>query len=233
MPTLRPITQCRVPLPTREGKRVLHSTPPVRAGIQELLFEGRCTKLTGMPAVPPPVPPRLGRHPPAPAPAAGKENERGLANFAARPKGILKHHPGRRRGPSPSPGYPTITLTLSDLQIGPGVTSARATSALAGEHRMGAECAATSLEGWGGDREGTPAWSPALSPREDAAFPVKEGAAPSCSSQVEPASDISGVTLRLACCPRTHAAGRVTASDTPVCSVAMDRSSPPSSGAGP
>ena len=37
--------------------------------------------MTGMPAVPPPVPPRLRRHPLAPAPAAGKENERGLANF--------------------------------------------------------------------------------------------------------------------------------------------------------
>ncbi len=195
--------------------------------------------VTGMPAVPPPVPPRLRRHPLAPAPAAGKENERGLANFAVvRPKGILKHQPGGRRGPSPSPGYPTITLTLSDLQTGPGVTSARATSARAGEHRTGAEGATTSLEGRGepcamgvidADREGTLAWFPALSPREGAALSPREGAALTCSSQVEPASDISGATLPL----RAHAAECVTASDNPVCSVAMDRSSPPSSGAGP
>jgi hypothetical protein len=177
--------------------------------------------VTGMPAVPPPVPPRLGRQPPVPAPAAGKENERGLANFAAaRPKGILKHHPvgpaivrwiTAGRGPSPSPGYPTITLTLSDLQTGPGVTSARATSARAGEHRSGADGATTSLEGWGGpftkgvidagDREGKLALSPALSPRKGAALSPREGAALSCSSQVEPASDISGATLRPECCP--------------------------------
>ena len=143
-----------------------------------------------VPAAPPPIPPRRG----CPSPRAGKENEPGphCNVAAARPKGILKH-PSNSGAPlmeAPQQQPRTITLTLSDLQAGPGPGSAHAGRELTSASRVTPACAPLSCpDACGHPAQGacdaqTSAETP-LSPRQEVGL--------SCSAQEEPpASEISG-----------------------------------------